>query len=108
MLDIHFPMEYIVNFKKNSTVYFADNMALKGTLKSTLIKAKPTVFFGVPRVWEKFMEALKEHVKNNPTTGFKKSLVNWCKAKSAANLSRMQNNSKSKTSPCFLSIAQKY
>lgn len=107
MLDIHCSITYITNYNKNCTVYFADNMALRGTLKNTLLKAKPTIFFGVPRVWEKFMEAIKESAKKNPATGCKKSLINWCKSKSNKNLIRLQNNSKSKNSPFLLSIAQK-
>ena len=41
------------------TVYMAAPDALKGTLTKTLQKAKPTVFVGVPRVYEKMMEAIK-------------------------------------------------
>ena len=40
------------------TVYFANRDALKGTLVSTLKEALPTVFFGVPRVWEKVQEKM--------------------------------------------------
>lgn len=39
-------------------IHFARPDAMKGTLKNTLLAAKPTIFFGVPRVWEKFREGL--------------------------------------------------
>ena len=39
-----------------SAVYFADKYALKGTLLDTMKEVRPTLFFGVPRVWEKIME----------------------------------------------------
>lgn len=39
-------------------VYFAQPDALKGTLGETLREARPTVFLGVPRVWEKMMEKM--------------------------------------------------
>lgn len=41
-------------------VHFADSKALSGTLKDTLLKARPTLFFGVPRVWEKMAAAMQE------------------------------------------------
>lgn len=40
-------------------VTFARPTALKGTLGITLVMTRPTLFFGVPRVWEKFMAKLK-------------------------------------------------
>ena len=58
------------------TVHFADKMALQGTLLKvlnpatfllfhsiffqTLVEAKPTLFFGVPRVYEKIQEKMME------------------------------------------------
>lgn len=40
---------------------------------------RPTVFFGVPRVWEKMEEKLKEIGKSS--TGLKKTLADWAKSK---------------------------
>lgn len=40
------------------TVFFADKDALKGTLVQTLAKARPTLFLGVPRVFEKIQEKM--------------------------------------------------
>jgi long-chain-fatty-acid--CoA ligase ACSBG len=40
------------------TIYFAQPDALKGSLGETLREVEPTLFLGVPRVWEKFMEKL--------------------------------------------------
>ena len=39
-------------------VHFARSDALKGSLKNSLIAVKPTIFLGVPRVWEKFQEGM--------------------------------------------------
>jgi long-chain-fatty-acid--CoA ligase ACSBG len=41
-----------------SATYFADKNALKGTLTDTLKEVQPTLFFGVPRVWEKIQEKM--------------------------------------------------
>jgi long-chain-fatty-acid--CoA ligase ACSBG len=60
------------------TVHFARPDALKGSLGDTLKAVRPTVFFGVPRVWEKFAEKMKS--AGATTTGVKKSLVTWAKS----------------------------
>merc|ERR1711962_1279627 len=59
------------------TVHFADKMALQGTLLKTLVEAKPTLFFGVPRVYEKIQEKMMEIGKKN--TGLKKKVGDWAK-----------------------------
>ena len=60
------------------TVHFADKMALQGTLLKTLVEAKPTLFFGVPRVYEKIQEKMLEVGKAN--TGLKKKVAEFAKA----------------------------
>jgi len=65
-----------------ATVHFADKLALQGTLLKTLVEAKPTLFFGVPRVYEKIQEKMMEVAKQN--TGLKKSVAEWAKASCSA------------------------
>ena len=60
-----------------ATVVFADKMALKGTLVDTLKEARPTVFLGVPRVWEKIMEGMQD--KGRATKGLKRRVAVACK-----------------------------
>lgn len=45
----------------NITVHFADANALKGSLLSTLKKVRPSIFLGVPRVFEKIQDGLIKH-----------------------------------------------
>ncbi|XP_076657735.1 acyl-CoA synthetase bubblegum family member 1 isoform X1 [Halictus rubicundus] len=60
------------------TLYFADKNALKGSLVETLVVARPTVFIGVPRVWEKIFEKMQSVARNN---GMIKSWISaWAKA----------------------------
>ena len=59
LMDIYVPIASV------GTVYFADNDAMKGSLIKTIKDVKPTIFIGVPRVWEKMMEKIKEKTANN-------------------------------------------
>lgn len=58
-----------------ATVYFAQPDALRGSLAQTLKEARPTFFFGVPRVWEKIQEQISKQVAT--LTGTKLKLLNW-------------------------------
>jgi long-chain-fatty-acid--CoA ligase ACSBG len=55
-----------------ATVFFAQPDALKGSLAQTIKEVRPTLFFGVPRIWEKMMEAIQKKAKT--ITGYKKSI----------------------------------
>ena len=58
LLDCYLPIVI------GATVYFAQPDALKGSLVTTLSQVKPTVFVGVPRVWEKMEEKLTQMKKS--------------------------------------------
>ncbi|XP_020293396.1 very long-chain-fatty-acid--CoA ligase bubblegum [Pseudomyrmex gracilis] len=60
-----------------STVHFADKKALKGSLVETLLVARPTVFMGVPRVWEKIYEKMQEKARDNGK--IKTWIAKWAK-----------------------------
>uniref|UniRef100_A0A8B9GCN6 Long-chain-fatty-acid--CoA ligase ACSBG1 n=1 Tax=Amazona collaria TaxID=241587 RepID=A0A8B9GCN6_9PSIT len=61
--------------KWGEQVYFAEPDALKGSLVNTLKEVQPTSHMGVPRVWEKIMEKLKDASAHS---GFmKKKMLSW-------------------------------
>ncbi|XP_068938972.1 long-chain-fatty-acid--CoA ligase ACSBG2 [Petaurus breviceps papuanus] len=72
VMDIWLPM------KIGGTTYFAQPDALKGTLSVTLREVRPTVFLGVPRVWEKMQEKMKE--VGASSSMFKRKVAAWAKA----------------------------
>jgi long-chain-fatty-acid--CoA ligase ACSBG len=51
-----------------------------GTIKDRLGACRPTIFLGVPRVWEKIAEKMK--AIGASTKGLKKKISTWAKAKS--------------------------
>ncbi|XP_063053819.1 long-chain-fatty-acid--CoA ligase ACSBG1 [Engraulis encrasicolus] len=56
-------------------VYFAQPDALKGSLVTTIREVRPSSHMGVPRVWEKMMEKIKEGIAQ---CGYmKKKIVAW-------------------------------
>ncbi|KAL3270650.1 hypothetical protein HHI36_021179 [Cryptolaemus montrouzieri] len=71
MVDIYFVITAA------ATIYFADNDALKGTLIQTLQEARPTLFLGVPRVWEKIQEKIL--YVSSQSGILKKSIANWAR-----------------------------
>jgi long-chain-fatty-acid--CoA ligase ACSBG len=67
-----------------ATVYFADPNVFKGTLTRTLAFAQPTIFFAVPRVWEKLEERISQSFLN--LSGFKAMLFKWARKFSLAHI----------------------
>jgi len=76
----------------NNNRYFAASDALRGTLIQTVRQVGPTVFFGVPRIWEKIHEKMEANKGKQPVLflwliptgqwGKNKwaSLINWARA----------------------------
>ncbi|KYN01488.1 PREDICTED: very long-chain-fatty-acid--CoA ligase bubblegum-like [Cyphomyrmex costatus] len=73
-------IDLFTNIMVATTVYFADSIALKDTLINTLLVAQPTVFLGVPRVWEKIYEKMQEKARSNGV--IKTWIAKWAKAQS--------------------------
>ena len=81
-------------------VYFARPDALKGTLKNTLVAARPSLFLGVPRVGEKIRESMLEIGRS--TTGVKKVLATWAKEHSTIAATERQLGGSGKRSVAHL------
>ncbi|XP_041856454.1 long-chain-fatty-acid--CoA ligase ACSBG2-like [Melanotaenia boesemani] len=60
------------------TTYFAEPDALKGSLVNTLKDARPTLFLGVPRVWEKMQESMRAAGAKAPL--LRKRVADWAKS----------------------------
>ena len=76
--------------------------ALKGTLVDTLKQVRPTLFLGVPRVWEKIEEKMKS--VGAQTTGLKKKIGTWAKRKGLSGSYRIQRG---QSTPAGWGVANK-
>jgi len=80
MLDIVLPMVVSADFPSTCEVWFARVYDLKvGSFGDRLRACQPTIFLGVPRVWEKVAEKLK--ALGATIKGTKKKISTWAKAK---------------------------
>ena len=78
MVDIISPITIAATKPGYATLHFARPYDLKaGTLGDRLRAVRPTLFLGVPRVWEKIQEKIMAKSAANPTTGVKNSLKLW-------------------------------
>lgn len=73
MASIHVPATV------GATVYFAESLE---KIPDGLRAARPTLFFGVPRIWEKFHSAMLK--KFAEVTGVKKHLLTWARSVATA------------------------
>ncbi|XP_053337240.1 long-chain-fatty-acid--CoA ligase ACSBG2-like isoform X1 [Clarias gariepinus] len=80
-----------ISLRFAGTTYFAQPDALKGSLITVLRDVRPTSFLGVPRVWEKMQEAMKDIGANS--SFMKKKIGEWAKHKGLqASYNIMNNN----------------
>ena len=82
MLDIHF-LQLI-----GGCLYFCQPDALKGSLTMTMREVRPTIFLGVPRVWEKIQEKMAQMGRAN--TGIKAHISAWAKSVGKSNALQCQ------------------
>lgn len=85
-------------------IWFAQPDALRGSLGVTLKHVRPTIFFGVPRVWEKIYDKMQVVAKS--TTGIKKKISTWAK-KNSANYWETHQYGGSKKVPCMHGLSTK-
>merc|ERR1712137_1231734 len=79
MVDIVSPIILTANSNSYSTGFFARPYDLKvGTIKDRLLATRPTIFVGVPLVWEKIADKIRAIGAAN--TGIKKALGDWAKS----------------------------
>jgi len=91
MVDIICPVVGAAFSKGFFTVYFARPYDLKdGTIGARLTFVKPTMFLGVPRVWEKIAEKMK--AVGASTKGLKKMIAMWAKYEGLASAKAKQHN----------------
>ncbi|CAE7227917.1 ACSBG2 [Symbiodinium sp. CCMP2592] len=106
MMDMWFPIFMAgSNRKLHSTIYFARPYDLKEmTLAARIQFVRPTVFLGVPRVYEKMQSRMMAVAST--ITGVKKSIATWAKGKGLEYCRNLQAGG-SKAKPLFLTVADK-
>ncbi|XP_073910522.1 long-chain-fatty-acid--CoA ligase ACSBG2 [Castor canadensis] len=70
-------MDMWIPIKIGALTFFAQPDALRGTLVRTLQEVRPTAFLGVPRVWEKMHESIKESVAKS--SSLRRKAFAWAK-----------------------------
>lgn len=105
MMDIVIPLILGAKRPGYMTVAFARPYDLKmSSIGDRLRTVQPTMFLGVPRVWEKIAEKMKAVGKS--TTGIKKVLATWAKSKGLQHARNCQMGG-SGAKPAFYGLANK-
>lgn len=103
MVDIVSPLMVTSQGPGFVTVSFARPYDLsKGTIKDRLQSVSPTIFLGVPRVWEKIADKIR--ASGRATQGLAKKLAMWAKPK-LLQYTKGFNRSGTPCSPFGLSLA---
>ena len=71
-------LDFMMAVASGGHIFFATPDALAGAIVPLLQEARPTFFFGVPRVWEKVMDSVKAKAADN--SNFKKFISTHAKA----------------------------
>merc|ERR1712028_275612 len=92
MLDIILPLVGTANNPTGyMTICFARPYDLKkGTIGDRLRAIQPSLFLGVPRVWENMNDKIMALSRANPTVGFKDKVKKWAKASALQNATNSQ------------------
>merc|ERR1719204_2969314 len=78
MIDIVCPVIVASRTRSWTTIYFARNYDLKaGSVKDRLQVARPTLFLGVPLVWEKIADQIR--AIGAEVTGLARFVADWSK-----------------------------
>ena len=98
ILDLHVPMAL------GACTYFCQPDALKGSLTVTMKDVRPTIFFGVPRVWEKIQEKMVQVGRSGGA--IKKFIASWAKSIGTEHSRRAQYGNDG-GAPCGYACANK-
>ena len=106
LLDIIAPLYTTARQPSWVSIFYARSYDLsKGTVGNRLRAVKPTIFLGVPRVWEKI--SLKIKAIGAQTKGLKRVLANWCKGKGLEHAHNCQLGGNG-AYPTFYQVANKF